>query len=88
MKCETCKMKRACDELERMGKVPKHEKCRCYSPTKPITNADRIRAMSDEELAKYIAWLEDEQSCCKLELYDDVDRIAEVLDWLKAEAEP
>lgn len=55
MKCETCKLKRVCDELERMGKVPKHEKCRCYAPTKPITNADRIRSMTDEELAE---WLE------------------------------
>jgi hypothetical protein len=30
---------------------------------KPQTNADRIRAMTDEELAKYLAWLVDKQTC-------------------------
>jgi hypothetical protein len=55
MKCDTCKMKRVCNELERMGKVPKHENCRCYSQTKPVTNADRIRAMTDEELAVWMS---------------------------------
>ena len=54
MKCDTCKMKRVCDELERMGKVPKHEKCRCYTPTKSITNADRVRSLTDEELAELL----------------------------------
>ena len=26
----------------------------CYERTEPITNADRIRSMSDEELAKFV----------------------------------
>lgn len=60
MKCDTCKMKRACNELERMGKVPKHEKCRCYSPEKPITNYDILRAKSVEEMAE---WIETIASC-------------------------
>jgi hypothetical protein len=50
------------------------------------TNADRIRAMTDEELAKYLAWLEDPQACYVWELYGDTDRITEWLDWLKEEA--
>ena len=29
----------------------------------PQTNADRIRNMTDEELAKYLAWLVDKQTC-------------------------
>lgn len=28
-----------------------------------MTNADRIRSMTDEELAKYFAWLVDKQTC-------------------------
>jgi hypothetical protein len=41
------------------------ECCRCHDPierciqNEPMTNADRIRAMSDEELAKFILeWLQ------------------------------
>lgn len=63
MKCNTCKMKRVCNELERMGKVPKHEKCRCYSPTKPTTNADRIRDMTDEELAEWLYKMRERLTC-------------------------
>ena len=33
-------------------------------PTKPITNADRIRAMSDEELAAWIAGMTTVCECC------------------------
>lgn len=50
-------------------------KCGAYKP--PMTNADRIRAMSDEELAK---WLE----------YEGGGACAEVcgwLDWLQQPAE-
>ena len=91
MKCETCKMKRVCDELERMGKVPKHENCRCYSPEKLTTNADRIRAMTVEELAKFMA-LNTDCYYCRAK---DNDRCASLattpcgdiwLDWLKQEA--
>ena len=48
-----------------------------------MTNADRIRAMTDEELAKYLAWMEDVEACYEWELYGDADRITEWLDWLK-----
>lgn len=34
--------------------------CKGYIPK---TNADCIRSMTDEELAKYIAWLVDKQTC-------------------------
>ena len=40
MQCDTCKMKYICDALERTGKVPKHEKCRCYTPLRPMISAD------------------------------------------------
>ena len=50
-----------------------------YRP-KPITNADRIRAMTDKELAKflYIKTCEDG--------YPQFDNIPGWLDWLKQEA--
>ena len=42
------------------------------------TNADRIRAMTDEELARQLAFLEDFN-------YDE-PRVLEWLDWLRQEA--
>ena len=59
----------------------------------PMTNADRIRAMSDEELAQFI-WNRDidivEKSAVAGHFTFTVDReecFKNVLDWLKKEAE-
>lgn len=57
----------------------------CPVPDPHNTNAVRIRSLSDEELAKYLAWLEDEQACYQWEMYGDVDRITEWLEWLREE---
>jgi len=46
---------------------------------KPRTNADRIRAMTDEELAK---WIQN-----RLDDYDGESTWERWLDWLKQEAE-
>ena len=65
-----------------------------YGP-KPKTNADRIRSMSDEELAR---WLERIRLCCSTDLcgrncplaevcYSSAEAPKEMLDWLKQEAE-
>lgn len=93
MVCDTCKMDRLCAELERMEKVPRHEKCRCFRPLKPITNADKIRQMSDEELADFIT----NQRFSSLNQVADKFGIdfspmfliacKNMLDWLKQEAE-
>lgn len=59
------------------------------------TNADRIRSMSDEELAD---WLERIRLCCSTDLcgrncpfaevcYSSAEAPKEMLDWLKQEAE-
>ena len=77
MKCETCKMNRLCDELERMRKVPKYENCRCYSPIKPITNYERLIRRTPEELAR---WLNEHQS--KARFYG-VWSMDAWLEWLK-----
>ena len=56
--------------------------------TKPITNADRIRAMSDEELAEL--WWE-RVDCGECPVHRDCKMTGQdckklVLDWLKQEA--
>ena len=58
----------------------------CPYRTEPITNADRIRAMSDEELAEIIA--------CPKGLFDRMDCLDDhrdcnhcALEWLKQPAE-
>ena len=38
-------------------KVDEGKHTDCQYRTEPVTNADRIRAMSDEELGKYLCWL-------------------------------
>ena len=58
-----------------------------FAPSEPITNADRIRSMTDEELAKYLAWLEDPQACYEWELYGNTEIISDWLEWLKQESE-
>ena len=47
-----------------------------YKP-KPLTNADRIRAMTDEELCSFLYWDADGSGKAKQEW----------LDWLKQEAD-
>ena len=60
----------------------------CPYRTEPITNADRIRAMSDEELAKFIR-----EPFCDKRTYDECKisycGVCEVcvMDWLKQLAE-
>jgi hypothetical protein len=61
-----------------------------YGRPKPKTNADYIRSMTDEELAK---WLDYEYSRCEWCNIDkigtddcsDIDCTACILDWLKEE---
>ena len=56
-----------------------------FPPPQTIkTNADRIRSMTDEELAKYLAWLEDDEfpPRCEWEMYGDTIQINAWLEWL------
>jgi len=57
---------------------------------KPQTNADRIRAMTDEELATFLAHLTDCMWCPCRDPHDQCDTVdgsckKQWLDWLKAE---
>ena len=48
--------KRMDERLEMMHKLYSDSEVRhIFSPSKPMTNADRIRSMTDEELAKWIS---------------------------------
>ena len=64
----------------------------CPCRTEPITNADRIRAMSDEELAEFLCDFRgcdtDENTCigCKGEQYCRAGH-AGTMEWLKQPAE-
>ena len=55
--------------------------CRWFTPKKPTTNADRIRAMSDRELAAYLSKVQGDIFRGEMRLTH------QWLDWLKEEAE-
>ena len=58
---------------------------------KPFTNADRIRAMTDEELATYlIVDIECEvarRAGWRIPMNERIEMVDKTLDWLKQEAE-
>ena len=56
----------------------------CPYRTEPITNADRIRAMSDFELAKEI---ENAQSGIEIKNPKNIDYFDCILEWLRKPAE-
>ena len=61
-----------------------HEECGIFYP-KTMTNADRIRSMSDEELAKFIASQRTDCYHCPVKECVDACEVG-WLDWLKQEA--
>ena len=103
MKCKNCKnlTKRidsdgilydSCEIIVDCPDTERERDCKYYTAA---TNADRIRAMTDEELAK---WLERIRLCCSTDLcgrqcpfvevcYSSAEAPKETLDWLKEEAE-
>ena len=62
--------------------------CDQYRPAKPLTNADKIRAMSDEELRNFILDLVDPCKVCANERCDEDETCAiGVSKWLRKEAD-
>lgn len=59
--------------------------------TKPVTNADRIRAMSDEELAEKLTWIVPYCGDCPARVGNGEECLKDCekawLDWLRQEAE-
>lgn len=58
-----------------------------FSPSKPMTNADRIRAMTDEELAELFWIRADCELCPNKEPYCSDDCKKHWLKWLEQEIE-
>ena len=66
----------------------KDNEARCGSFVGTVTNADRIRAMSDEELAKWIDWLFGRCEWCDTDKIatddcNDVECAPCILEWLQ-----
>lgn len=87
MKCDACKLKPKCDDLERAGILPKIEDCRTFVPLP--TNADRIRAMTDEKLAWFIINIHPEDCPFDADGDECLSTCCEQcwLDWLRKEAD-
>lgn len=76
--CNDCANRTKCDMAE-IGRSPLAiSACYCYEKGNP-TNADRIRAMADEELAETML-------DCFAAFYDVEWSKQDILDWLKQEA--
>ena len=72
MKCINCNSYFNFDELYK-------QRIREALKPKPITNADRVRSMTDEELEKWYWWMHKEMMCA-------TDSRTFVHNWLKQEA--
>lgn len=72
--CDGCYAKNFCDMAQFGGHNPRITACSKFKKGKQ-TNADKIRAMTDEELANTLSWLNDSKTA------------DEWLDWLQKEAE-
>lgn len=89
--CRTCRSGKTCNVANAHGYWV--GACVRYSPEKPMTNADRIRAMSDEELAEFLLNRDlgvVEKASKTTGFTYKVDReqcLVDVIDWLKQEVE-
>lgn len=80
------------EDFEFIGSAIAFYKKHLSEKEKPKTNADRIRAMSDEELAKWIDWLFGRCEWCDTDKMaadecNDVECTPCILEWLKQPAE-
>ena len=58
--------------------------CRWFTPKKPTTNADRIRQMSDEQLAVVLACPYAE---CSFSEFEETSCVYCIIDWLQQEVD-
>ena len=74
-----------CRKCVRFGECLVEEDCGLFVK-KPMTNADRIRAMTDEELTEELYLLR--LDALRLEGYEgSIETKDEILDWLKEEVD-
>ena len=90
MICDTCSDKNYCEPHRKNGELI----VMCGAYKKPPTNADRLRAMSDEELAEFIggiytlerdAW-GDYDPCVVVEQRVKIRDKDDMLNWLRSPA--
>ena len=83
MKCDKCKRKDWCDSHSM-----EYDSCVMggFSDYLPLTNADKLRAMTDEELADWIHQVQDEDAYRKENFLPPLSA-KWWLDWLKKRAE-
>ena len=86
--CKTCEYEKICEMPDFVRNDLKL--CKTYQEKKPQTNADRIRAMTDEELAKVF---DNFIAPCTVCIYrkdmcvsNDYSCTNGILQWLKSEA--
>ena len=72
-----------CTGTKEVDPCPGYDKCKQYKPNY-TTNADKIRSMSDFELAKEI---ENAQSGIEIKNPKNIDYFDCILEWLKQPAE-
>ena len=82
IKCGSCIGKTLCGEPEDTALV-----CVDRVIGKPMTNADRIRAMSDEELAEFIKHIKVRAAFCKAVKDNDAFEALCSAEWLQRPAE-
>ena len=82
IKCGSCIGKTLCGEPEDTALV-----CVDRDIGKPMTNADRIRAMSDEELAEFIKHIKVRAALCKAVKNNDAFEELCSAEWLQQPAE-
>lgn len=84
--CENCTEKNICEVQNMMNNYG--FQCKMFSPVRPSTNADLIRAMSDEELAEWFDRHASEPLWCVLpECPDHEECVKCILKWLKSPVE-
>ena len=86
-KCKTCEYEKICEMPDFVRNDLRL--CKTYTPKIKKTNADRIRSMSDEELAEFLYGIDhfvDDGQCivCFEEIRLNDDKV-DILDWLQSE---
>lgn len=81
--CKTCELEKLCEMPDFVRNDLK--KCATYRQKNPQTQADKIRAMSDEELAEFIN-RKIACDCCSAKHCNSDERCeVDILQWLKSE---
>lgn len=82
LRCRNCKH----DKGKCVGSSRRGGHKNCFEP-REMTNADRIRQMTDKELAEFIEKCEDAGYNDSSIARDKNDQLMDMLDWLKQPAE-